>query len=321
MDIFFYEAFDEEERFIRSHLPGGMSAGFTRDTIQESGHDTSPSDFISIRTQSFIPGSWAQGIRAILTRSTGFDHVASFRSATGCRAAAGYLPLYCSRAVAEQALLLWLGLMRRIRLQMDHLTRFDRDGLTGSECAGKTLVVVGVGNIGIEVCRIGEALGMKVIGVDVVERHPTVRYAPIEEAMSRADVIVCAMNLTAGNSGYFSYELLRTAKPGCIFVNIARGEFVRASALLRLLNEGHLAGVGLDVYENEGGFAVALRTGTDRLDASMRALLELSRHDRAILTPHNAFNTSESLQRKALQSIQQAEHFLRHGDFIWKVPG
>ena len=321
MDIFFYEAFAEEEQALQRHLPMEMTASFSRDTVQESGHEVPPADFISIRTQSVIPESWSDRIRAILTRSTGFDHVASYRTATGTRARAGYLPLYCSRAVAEQALLLWLGLMRRIRLQMAHMKGFDRDGLTGSECADKTLVVVGVGNIGIEVCRIGEALGMEVIGVDIVERHDPIRYMSIDAALPLADIIVCAMNLTDRNPGYFSYDLLKTAKPGSVFVNIARGEFARASDLLRLLQEGRLAGVGLDVYENEGEFAVALRSGTDRIDNSMQALLELACHDRAILTPHNAFNTVESVERKALQSMQQAEHFLKHGDFIWKVPG
>ena len=320
MDIFFYEAFAEEERALRRNLPPGLDAGFSRYTIQESGHEAPPSGFISIRTQSVIPGSWADSLGAILTRSTGFDHIISFRTATGARITAGYLPLYCSRAVAEQALLLWLGLMRRLRVQMDHMACFDRDGLTGNECAGRTLVVVGVGNIGIEVCRIGEALGMRVIGVDIVERHAAVRYASIDAALPEADIIVCAMNLTDRNTGYFSYDLLKAAKPGSIFVNIARGEVAQAPDLLRLLHEGHLAGVGLDVYEHEGEFATALRSGKGPLDTSMRALLELARHHHAILTPHNAFNTVESVERKSLQSMQQAEHFLKHGDFIWKVP-
>jgi hypothetical protein len=142
------------------------------------------------------PREWATHMRAILTRSTGYDHVRTFLDDTGSRLPAGYLPLYCSRAVAEQALLLWLGLMRRIRDQTDHLPRFERDGLTGMECQGRSLVVVGVGSIGHEVCRIGRGLGMRVIGVDIVQRHGDVEYLSRDEAIPLADVIVCAMNLT-----------------------------------------------------------------------------------------------------------------------------
>ncbi len=319
MDIFFYEAFLEEEEALRRGLRDNITAGFTSRTIQESGHASPPADLISTRTQSIIPPAWGPHLKGILTRSTGHDHLASFLEGPGSLVKAGYLPLYCSRAVAEQALLLWLGLMRRIRAQMNHLKGFERDGLTGMECRGKTLLVVGVGNIGYEICRIGEALGMNVLGVDLIQRHPGIRYVSIHDAMGEADVICCAMNLTKLNAGYFSRELLIKARPGAVFVNIARGELAPASVLLGLLNEGPLGGVGLDVYENEGRLAAAMRAGTNDKALWMQDILALMGHENAILTPHNAFNTQESVQRKASQSIDQAEHFLRHGEFIWQV--
>jgi D-lactate dehydrogenase len=320
MDVFFYEAFSEEEETLRRYLPANISAGFMKETIQESGHALPAAALISIRTQSSIPPLWGSHIAGILTRSTGYDHITTYLTTSGAQVRAGWLPLYCSRAVAEQALMLWLGLMRKIKSQMANLPCFDRDGLTGMECLGKTLLVVGVGNIGSEICCIGEALGMKVLGVDIVRRHPSIHYVSIEDAIKKADVICCAMNLTEKNHGYFTYDLLVKARQGAIFVNIARGELAPAADLLRLLEEGHLGGVGLDVYENEGEIAVALRSGSPAKDPAVRSVLALSRHADAILTPHNAFNTTESVERKAHMSMQQIEHFLKHGDFIWKVP-
>jgi D-lactate dehydrogenase len=319
MDAYFYEAFSEEEEALRRYLPGDISAGFTHKTIQESGHDSPPAAFISTRTQSFIPHEWGRHIKGILTRSTGYDHVVSFLTGSGLQIPAGYLPLYCSRAVAEQALLLWLGLMRKIRSQLAHLPNFNRDGLTGTECAGKVLLVVGVGNIGSEVCCIGKALGMDVFGVDIVKRNPSIRYIPIEDGIVKADVVCCSMNLTTENHGYFTYDLLQKAKAGVVFVNIARGELSPASILLRLLEEGLLGGVGLDVYENEGNLAVALRSGITPHDPAMRSVLDLAEHENVILTPHNAFNTKESVERKARMSIEQVEHFLKHRSFIWRI--
>jgi D-lactate dehydrogenase len=179
--------------------------------------------------------------------------------------------------------------------------------------------VVGVGNIGSEVCRIGEALGMDVIGVDIVKKHPSIRYISIEEGIVKADVICCSMNLTSQNHGYFTYDLLKRAKAGAVFVNIARGELSPASVLLRLIMEGLLGGVGLDVYENEGDLAETLRSGITPNNPEMRSVLDLAGHENVILTPHNAFNTKESLERKAHMSIEQIGHFLKHKEFIWKV--
>ena len=90
--------------------------------------------------------------------------------------------------------------------------------------------------------------------------------------------------------------------------------------LLALLGRGHLGGVGMDVYDHESVLAVALRTGEASDDAEVRAALELARRSDAILTPHNAFNTAESVERKARQSVEQLEAFLKSGSFIWPVP-
>jgi len=319
MNVFFYEVFEEERAALERCIPAGIKAGFESGTIQDSAHDKPPAGLISIRTQSLIPPEWAPSLSGILSRSTGIDHIKRFWETCSIRVPAGYLPLYCSRAVAEQALLLWLGLMRKLPAQRAQFCRFDRDGLTGMESEGKTLAVVGVGNIGSRVCDIGSALGMKAIGVDIVRKHPSIRYAERNEALAQADVIVCAMNLTGENRGYFDYQTLKQAKPGAVFVNIARGELSPAGDLFRLLEEGHLSGVGLDVFEDEGELAAKLRSGESPRDAAMKDVMELSRRSDAILTPHNAFNTREALERKAVQSVEQVKHFLRTGIFLWPV--
>ena len=320
MDIYFYEAFREETEALERHLNPRIRAGFTPLTIQEAAHDVPPSPLVSIRTQSVIPASWTGRISGILTRSTGYDHVKRFRRETGCTAPAGYLPLYCASAVAEQALLLWMGLLRKLPAQVRQLADFDRDGLTGGECLGRTLLVAGVGNIGREIHRLGTALGMTVKGVDIVERHPEVEYVDIGTGLAQADVIACAMSLGDGNRGYFDYDRLKEAKPGALFVNIARGELSPLEDLLRLLDEGRLSGVALDVYEDEDRLAVSLRRGAAAENEKARVLLELSRRGNVILTPHNAFNTREALERKAAQSAAQAQSFLERGEFIWEVP-
>ena len=304
----------------KRYLDEDIKAVFTDKTIQASGHETPPAQIISTRTQSVLPEAWAGSVKGLLTRSTGYDHIIAYRARTGLCPAAGYLPLYCHRAVAEQAMLLWTALMRRLPKQQRQFTSFHRDGLTGQECQAKHLLVVGVGHIGSEVCRIGRGLDMDVKGVDIAPRHAEVHYVTIEEGLPWADIIVCAMNLTDLNRDYFNYERFLQTKRGVFFVNVARGELSPSADLLQLLEEEHLAGVALDVYDQESTLAEALRTGEAAQDPQVKAALALAARDNVILTPHNAFNTSEAVERKAEQSIQQIRHFKETGAFLWPVP-
>lgn len=320
MDIFFYEVFEEEGQALKRYMPPHIAAGFSCKTIQEHGNITLPAFVISIRTQSIIPTSWAPKLSGILTRSSGYNHIVAYRQKSKKNIPCGYLPSYCSRSVAEQTMLLWMSLLRKLPQQISKFSHFHRDGLTGLECEHKTLLVVGVGNIGYEIVRIGNGLGMEVLGVDIIKKYSSVSYVSIEQGLARANIIVCAMNLTSDNLGYFNYQMLKKAEPGAIFVNIARGEMSPSADLLRLLDENHLAGVALDVYNQESELAVSLRTGRSSSNKEVQATLALSKRENVILTPHNAFNTREAVDKKAKYSIQQIEHFFEKGNFIWPVP-
>ncbi len=320
MDVFFYEAFEEEAARIKSYLPSNINAGFTWKTIQEYGQEQPPARLISVRTQSAIPHAWKNRIDAILSRSTGYDHLKRFQKASGSTLPMGYLPLYCHRAVAEQALLLMLSLARKLPSQMKNFDHFHRDGLTGGELMGKTLAIVGVGNIGAQLVEIGRGLGMKVLPVDIDHKFRELKYAAPEEALSQAHFVVCAMNLTEENEGYFNYPILKQTPAGAFFINVSRGELSVSEDLLALLEEGHLAGIGLDVYEEEKELAVSLREGKPSENSKVAAVMKLAQHPQVILTPHNAFNTTEGVDRKSKQSVEQTIQFLKHGEFVWKVP-
>lgn len=315
MDVMFYEAFEEEEKALKKYLAPHINAGFTWKTIQESGDVKPPSKLISIRTQSVIPAKWQDDLKGILSRSTGFDHIESINKKIPC----GYLPLYCKRAVAEHAILLILSLIRKLPLQMKQCKKFKRDGITGMECENKTMLVVGVGNIGSEIIRLGTGLGMNVFGVDLVKKYDFVKYVDINKYISKSNIIVCAMNLTKENNNFFNYELLRKAMPGVIFINIARGEMAPPKDLLRLQKDNHFGGIGLDVYAEESTLAVALRKKEKIIDENIKATLKLSRYGNVICTPHNAFNTIESVDKKAKDSMKQIENFLTSNEFLWSV--
>lgn len=314
--VAFYEVFTEEADLLRSALPANIRATYTACSAQETDTARPPAPLVCIRTQSKIPVRWLPHLKGILTRSTGYDHLMRYRRAN---LALGYLPEYCVRAVAEQALLLALALLRKLPQQMRQFNTFDRNGLTGAELKGRTLTVVGVGRIGGEIARIGAALGMRVLGVDIVRRHADVTYVSPAQGLRQADVIICAMNLTAQNHHYFDRHVWRRVRPGTVFVNIARGELAPVADLLWALKNGRLGGVGLDVFEDEGETALALRRGAGSR-GQLRQLRELAGYPNVILTPHNAFNTEEALRRKVDQTVQEVVRFLRGEGFTWPVP-
>ncbi len=333
LTVTFYEAFEEEAAALRraladSPIAQAVEADYTWETTQERHSegfaDAPPSEVISVRTQSVLPPRWASGLRGIVTRSTGFDHVLAYRRETGVEVAAGSLPLYCNRAVAEQALMMWMMLLRKSARQCRQFHTFHRDGITGLEAERKTLLVVGVGNIGSEVVKIGQGLNMRVLGHDLERKWDFVEYADdVEAAIAEADVIVCAMNLTDENRGYFDKDRLSGAKRGAVFVNISRGELSPTVILLELLESGSLGGVGLDVFDEEKALAVCLRDGGEtpsgRQGEQTRAALDLAEREDAVVTPHNAFNTAEAVVRKAEHTIQQLEHLIAHGAMKWPI--
>jgi D-lactate dehydrogenase len=162
-------------------------------------------------------------------------------------------------------------------------------------------------------------LGFVVKGVDIVLDKTDVDYVTREEGIPWADVIVCAMNLTGENRGYFDYELLSRAKKGCIFVNIARGEMSPLGDLERLLADGKISGLGLDVFEDEGALGAALRNPGGSSTAQAAQVKRILSHPNVVLTPHNAFNSCEALRRKSELTVHQIRHFFKHRDFLWKV--
>ncbi len=319
MDVFFYEAFEEEVQALKRQLCNSITCDYTHLTIQESGHASPPARIISIRTQSVVPEIWANHIDGILSRSTGYDHLLTYLSNTQKPLPCGYLEEYATRAVAEQAIMLTMALLRKLPGQMLQFHSFGRDGLTGGECEGKNLLLVGVGRIGSQIATLAGGIGMNIKGVDIVTQHPHINYIGKTEGVRWADVVICAMNLTKENVGYFSYDLLRQGKKGIIFINIARGEHSPVADLQKLLREGHLGAVGLDVFENEPAVAVSLRNSAAPQSLEAAIICEMMNYPNVIFTPHNAFNTVEAVERKARFTVEQIMYFLEHKSFKLKL--
>lgn len=319
LDVMFYEVFEEEAVRLKALLPRSIKAGFTWKTVQEAPRRLPPASFISIRTQSIIPSEWGSLLSGILTRSAGYDHLLDYRQRVNKKIPGGYLPVYCGRAVAEQAILMMLALQRKLTIQLRQFAQFDRDGLTGCECLGKNMLVVGVGHIGREVVRLARGLNMNVRGVDLVRRE-RLTYVSLRPGLQWADVVVCALPLTEKTDGLLNYANLKLGRPTKIFINISRGEVSPTGDLLRLFREKRIAGVGVDVLAEEKSLSGFLRRRKKSRDQRLRQIQQLRKMDNCLLTPHNAFNTQEALERKARESVAAVVSFLRRKKFPSPIP-
>lgn len=319
-DVVFYEVFGEEESALRQFLPPDIRAQFIPETIQQQKKPRPAADFISIRTQSRIPVSWAPKLKGILTRSQGYDHLVSFRRDCERDVPCGYLGSYCARAVAEHAVWAAMALLRKTKKQIRDFSAFSRDGLTGFECRGRRALIVGVGEIGAQIADITRGLRMDVRGVDIAHKHSDLEYVALNEGLRWAEIVFCACSLTQESAGMLNYAALKQAKPGMIFVNVSRGEISPAEDLEALLAEGVLGGLSLDVYDEESVLADYLRAGSGSITPKIQAVLNLKDRDDVLFTPHNAFNTRESLEAKSRLSAQAVVCFLTKGVFPCPVP-
>lgn len=239
--------------------------------------------------------SRAPDLKLLLRAGSGVDNIdIDYVDARGLRLIR--IPGPGAKAVAELSFAFMLALSRNL-LKADQLTRqghFAKSTLTGYLLTGKTLGIIGVGNIGSRVAHLGTAWGMQVTGC--VE-FPTparaeaylqqgVKLATCEEVLKAADFISIHVPLKASTRYLIDAQALSHARPEAILVNLARGGVVEESALIAALQEGRLRGAALDVHEAEGEGKVS----------------PLASLPNVVLTPHIGAGTFDS-QREIGQIV------------------
>ena len=187
--------------------------------------------------------------------------------------------------VAEHAFGLMFAAAKRAAFQTAAMRAGRWEKVDNVFLQGKTLGVVGTGNVGAEMARLGRALGMDVLAWTFnpsAERGDKlgVRYVPLDDLLRGSDVVSLHVKLTDDSHHLIGRRELELMKEGALLVNAARGEVVDTAALVDGLNSGHLGGAGLDVYEDE-----PLPEGHP-----------LARCELAVLTPHVADMTPEGLE-------------------------
>ncbi|MBS3821196.1 MAG: hydroxyacid dehydrogenase [Planctomycetes bacterium] len=253
-------------------------------------------------------------LKLIATRSTGFDHIdMDYCREHGIRVA--NVPTYGENTVAEHAFGMLLALTRKIHRCYERTSAgdFSLEGLRGTDLAGKTFGCLGVGNIGAKAMRIAGGFGMNRIAFDV-QKDPIasgelgLRYVDFETLLAEADVLSIHVPLNDKTEHLIDADALKKMKSSAILVNTARGGVVDTDALIKALKDGDIGGAALDVLEAEtivGEEAEMLSSSYDV--ETLRTVVQnhtLLKMPNVIITPHNAFNSEEALQRIIRTTVQ-----------------
>ena len=206
-------------------------------------------------------------------------------------------------AVAEITLGLMLAMARFIPRanELMHAGKWEKKSLQGTELRGKTLGIVGLGKIGLEVAKRARAFEMKLIAHDpfvssALAKESGIHLASLEEVYAAADYLTLHVGLTPQTQDMINAESIRKMKPGVRLVNCARGELVDEAALAAALQEGQVSAAGLDVFVQE-----PLKDSP------------LQKMDNVILTPHIAGSTNEAQEAVGHQIAMQVKEYLKHG--------
>ncbi len=213
-------------------------------------------------------------------------------------------PFSNTRSVAELTIAEVIMLYRRIlpRSASAHLGGWDKSASGSREVRGKTLGIVGYGNIGSQLSDLAEAMGMRVMFYDHTDRLRRGNVEPtdtLDELLAAADVITVHLPATPETVSMFGAREFARMKPGAFFINNARGTLVDLDALAAALSSRHLAGAAVDV------FPVEPVSNADRFGSPLQGL------DNVILTPHIGGSTEEAQERIG---AEVARKFVEYSD-------
>lgn len=262
-------------------------------------------------------------LKLIITRSTGFDHInlaaCAEKGVNVCN-----VPTYGERTVAEYTFALLLTLSRKIYPAIKRVHeegRFYTEGLKGFDLVGKTLGVIGTGRIGCHVIQIANGFGMKVVAYDPYPKADltktcSMEYVTLEGLLAQSDVISMHAPYMASTHHLLNRQNMRFIKPGAVLINTARGALVETAGLVESVQTGRLVGVALDVLEEEGFVGeewklLGKKVGSEKKMEALLADHQLMAFSNVIITPHNAFNTQEALERILEVTVQNLDAFVR----------
>ncbi len=263
-----------------------------------------------------------ENLQFISTRSTGADHI----DVDYCRSrgiVVSNVPSYGSTTVAEHVFALILAISRSLpaALSRTHCGEFSHRGLRGFELHGKTLGLIGTGDIGGCVAPMALGFGMEVIAFDPEPREDLIdryglSYVSMDELLERSDIVSLHVPLNEKTRHMIAKDQIAKMKDGAVIINTARGAIVKIDDMAQALLSGKLRAAGLDVLPEEPVIReeLELLRSVYEKEHDLETLLTgqvLMRMRNVILTPHTAFYTEEAIGRILESTLDNIVGFTR----------
>ena len=261
-------------------------------------------------------------VKVVTTMSTGFDHI-DLKACQARKVQVCNVPFYGENTVAEHTMALILAISRKIPQSVERTRKgdFSLNELRGFDLKGKILGVVGTGHIGQNVIRYAKAFGMDVVAYDAFENPALAKtmgfgYVPFNSLLSKSDIITFHVPYNPKTHHMFNESSLKYLKKGAVIINTSRGGVIQTEALLHGLQSEVISFAGLDVLEGE----CFVKEDSQLLSShfaktcDLKTVLQdhlLLKHPRVLVTPHNAFNSQEALQRILDTTVQNINQFLK----------
>lgn len=256
------------------------------------------------------------GVKIIAMRCAGYNNV-DIRYADE-KIPVVRVPAYSPYAVAEHAIAMLLTLNRRTHKAFLRTRDFNftLNGLTGFDLYGKTVGIIGTGNIGsvfVDICR---GFGMKIIAYDINKNNPYVEYVDIDTLFRKSDIISLHCPLNQATHYMIDKTSLSKMKKNAFIINTSRGALINSEDLLDALLNEKIGGACLDVYEEEVNLFYEDNSDTIIKDDVLSRLICLPN---VIVTSHQGFLTREALTNIASTTLENISEFFAEGSLTNKI--
>lgn len=249
------------------------------------------------------------GVKLIALRCTGYNNVdlkAAHQKITVVR-----VPSYSPASVAEHTVCMMLCLNRKLHRAYSRVkeNNFSIDGLLGFNMEGKTVGVIGCGQIGKVLIKILKGFGMRVLGYDI-ERSQVEKagadFVDLPTLYKESDILSLHCPLTPENYHMIDERAIAQMKEGIILINTGRGALINSSDLIAGLKSKKISAAGLDVYEEE---SLYFHEDLSHSFITDDVLARLQTFPNVLITAHQAFFTKEALQHIAETTLQNIRDF------------
>jgi len=259
-------------------------------------------------------------LKLIVTMSTGYDHV-DCRTAKGKKIAVCNVPTYGENTVAQHALALMLAISRKLFTSVKRVKEgtYDYHGLRGFDLKNKTIGIIGTGHIGIHLIDMLQGFDANIIAYDAfpnkeLEKTHNFKYVSKTKLTAESDIISLHVPLFDSTYHMINKTTIKKMKSGVVIINTARGALIDSKALVWGLENKIISSAGLDVLEEENNLInhEQLLTGHVSTQDIYDTLMDniLIDHPNTIITPHNAFNSTEAMQRIIDTTIDNIKSFI-----------